>query len=72
MHIQFHKNILNTFFKYFMRGVLLIVPFLLTGYIVSIAINWLDNIIKINIPGLGIIITLTAITIDLLRKLHFR
>jgi uncharacterized membrane protein len=46
-----------------MRGVLLIVPFLLTGYIVSIAINWLDNIIKINIPGLGIIITLTAITL---------
>ena len=63
MNIKFDKNLLNTLFKYFIRGVLLTVPFLLTSYIVSIAINWLDNIVKINIPGLGIIITITAITL---------
>jgi uncharacterized membrane protein len=63
MNIQFDKKLLNTLFKYFMRGVLLTVPFLLTSYIVSIAIHWLDNIVKINIPGLGIIITVTGITL---------
>lgn len=63
MNIKFDKNLLNTLLKYFIRGVLLTAPFLLTSYIVSIAINWLDNIVKINIPGLGIIITITAITL---------
>jgi len=63
MNIQFDKNLLNTFLKYFIRGVLLIVPLLLTSYIVSLAINWLDNIIKINIPGLGVIITIAGITL---------
>jgi uncharacterized membrane protein len=63
MNIQFNKNLLNTFLKYFIRGVLLTLPLLLTSYIVSIAINWLDNIIKINIPGLGVIITVAAITL---------
>jgi uncharacterized membrane protein len=63
MNIQFDKKLINTLFKYFMRGVLLIVPFALTGYIISIAINWMDHIIRINIPGLGMIITVVAITL---------
>ncbi len=63
MNIQFDKKLVNTLFKYFIRGVLLIVPFALTGYIISIAINWMDRIIRINIPGLGMIITIVAITL---------
>lgn len=62
MNIQFNKKIFNALLAYFIRGVLLIVPFALTGYIISMAINWMDRIIKIDIPGLGTIITVFAIT----------
>lgn len=61
--IKFDKKLLNTLLAYFIRGVLLIVPFALTGYIVSMAINWVDRIIRINIPGLGMIISIAAITL---------
>lgn len=63
MNIQFDKKLFNVLLRYFIRGVLLIVPFALTGYIISIAINWMDRIIRINIPGLGMIITVAAITL---------
>lgn len=63
MNIRFDKKLFNVLFRYFIRGVLLIVPFALTGYIISIAINWMDRIIRINIPGLGMVITVAAITL---------
>lgn len=63
MKIQLDKKLFNVLFRYFIRGVLLIVPFALTGYIISVAINWMDRMIRINIPGLGLIITLAAITL---------
>jgi uncharacterized membrane protein len=63
MKIQFDRKLFNILLRYFIRGVLLIVPFALTVYIISIAINWMDRIIRINIPGLGLIITLVAITL---------
>eukprot|EP01132_Coremiostelium_polycephalum_P000303 gene303-392_t len=58
-----YKQIFNTLLGYFLRGLLVIVPFALTGYIISIALNWMDGIVKIKIPGLGIAIILTAITL---------
>ncbi|ACE05609.1 protein of unknown function DUF502 [Candidatus Amoebophilus asiaticus 5a2] len=58
-----NKQLFNTLLGYFLRGLLLIVPFVLTGYIISMALNWMDGIIKIKIPGLGITIVLVAITL---------
>ena len=45
-----------------MRGLLLVVPFALTIYIISLALNFIDGLIGIKIPGLGIAILLTSIT----------
>lgn len=61
--VKLDKQLLNTLLAYFIRGVLLIVPFALTGYIISLALNWMDSIIKIKIPGLGMAIVLIAITL---------
>ena len=38
------------------------VPFALTTYLISLALNLIDGLIKIKIPGLGIAILLTSIT----------
>ncbi|MEO1301320.1 MAG: DUF502 domain-containing protein [Bacteroidota bacterium] len=60
--MKFNKPLLNNLLAYFLRGLLLVVPFALTGYIISLALNWIDRIIKLNIPGLGIAILLVTIT----------
>src|ERR1700733_6019756 len=61
--IKINKQVLNTLLGYFVRGVLLIMPLALTSYIISMAIQWMDGILNIKIPGLGIAITLLAITL---------
>ena len=60
--MKLDKQLLNTLLAYFIRGLLLVVPFALTGYIISLALNWIDGLIKLNIPGLGMAILLVAIT----------
>ncbi|MCH7412637.1 DUF502 domain-containing protein [Belliella sp. R4-6] len=50
------------FIKYFFRGLLFVVPFALTVYVIVLTINFLDGIIPIPIPGLGILIMLGFIT----------
>ena len=47
---------------YFFRGLLLVVPFALTIYIISLALNWLDGLIRLKIPGLGMLIVVVVIT----------
>ncbi len=49
--------------KYFFRGLLLVVPLALTLYIIVLAIRWLDGLIGLDIPGLGLLTILAAITI---------
>ncbi len=44
------------FIKYFFRGLLFVVPIALTIYVVILIINFLDGIIPIPVPGLGIVI----------------
>jgi len=48
---------------YFLRGLLLVVPLALTTYIIVISIRWLDGLIELNIPGLGLLIILGSITV---------
>lgn len=47
---------------YFFRGILFVIPLALTIYIIILTINFLDGIIPIPIPGLGILIMLGFIT----------
>ncbi|WP_375584976.1 DUF502 domain-containing protein [Cyclobacterium xiamenense] len=48
---------------YFLRGLLVVVPFFLTGYIIVLTVQFLDNIIPVNIPGLGILVMLVFVTL---------
>ena len=49
--------------KYFLRGLLFVVPIALTIYIIVISIRWLDGLIPLDIPGLGVLIILGSITV---------
>ncbi|MFO7825157.1 MAG: DUF502 domain-containing protein [Cyclobacterium sp.] len=48
---------------YFLRGLLFVVPFFLTAYIIILTVGFLDNIIPVDIPGLGILVMLVFITL---------
>lgn len=50
------------FITYFFRGILFVIPLALTIYIIILTINFLDGIIPIPVPGLGILIMLGFIT----------
>lgn len=54
---------MNRFASYFFRGLLFVVPIALTTYIIIIAISWLDNLIPLKIPGLGLLTILAIISI---------
>lgn len=56
------KFTLNRFVSYFLRGLLFVVPLALTVYIIFQVLDWLDGLIPIHIPGLGLLIIVSAIT----------
>lgn len=47
--------------NYFLRGLLILVPLALTIYIIVEALAWLDNLIPVNIPGLGLLLVTSTI-----------
>lgn len=47
---------------YFFRGLLFVVPIALTIYVIFLIIQFLDGILPIPVPGLGILIMLAFIT----------
>lgn len=49
--------------NYFIKGLLLVVPVALTIYILVIGIGWLDGLIEIPVPGLGMFIILGVTTL---------
>jgi len=51
------------FLKYFFQGILVTVPLAITVYIIIKLFLLIDNIIPIDIPGLGLIILIVSITI---------
>ncbi|MBI5681983.1 MAG: DUF502 domain-containing protein [Deltaproteobacteria bacterium] len=68
-------NIMKANFKkYFLTGLLVVVPLYLTGYVVNVIINFMDDMLKFlprfihpdtylpfHIPGIGIIVTISII-----------
>ncbi len=53
---------LNALFTYFVRGLLLVVPLVLTVYIISLSLNFIDGLIGTRIPGLGFLFLIMSIT----------
>lgn len=41
---------------YFLRGLLILVPIALTVYIIVVTLAWIDSLVPVQIPGLGLII----------------
>lgn len=48
---------------YFFRGLLFVVPVALTIYIIVVCIRWLDSLIEISVPGLGLLTIVASITL---------
>lgn len=53
----------NRFLKYFLRGLLFVVPIALTTFIIFETIQWLDNLIPYKVPGLGLLTILVVISL---------
>lgn len=61
--MKLEKKLLGDLFGYFMRGLLLVIPFAVTAYIISYALQRIDGLIGVRFPGLGIVILLVGITL---------
>lgn len=53
---------IKRFLSYFFRGLIFVVPVALTIYIIVFMLRWIDGLIPSNIPGLGLVIVIGAIT----------
>ena len=49
--------------NYFFRGLLFTAPIFVTFYIIITSLQWVDGLIPIDIPGLGLLIIVTTITL---------
>lgn len=54
---------MNRLIKYFLRGLLLVIPIGVTIYILLASIRWLDGLLALDFPGAGLIIILTSVTL---------
>lgn len=57
------KRVFNILLKYFLQGVLLLVPVAATMYVIVNAFLYIDGIIPLDIPGLGLLTLLVVITL---------
>ena len=54
---------MRRFANYFLRGLLITAPAALTFYLCWVAIRWVDSLLGIAIPGLGLVLALTGVTL---------
>jgi uncharacterized membrane protein len=52
----------NRFVTYFFRGLLFVVPLALTIYVIFQSLDWIDSLIPIEFPGLGLVIIIGTVT----------
>jgi uncharacterized membrane protein len=53
---------MQTLAKGFFKGLLILVPLVSTAWLLYVAITWVDGLLRVPIPGLGIAIVVTAVT----------
>ena len=56
------RRLLRAFLRYFFSGTLFIVPVVATVYFIANALIWLDSLLALPYPGLGVAIIVGAIT----------
>ncbi len=70
-----NKNTFETFWKvmikYFLQGLFYVVPIVATIYIIYYLVSTLDNLIPLEIPGLGMLIILFTVTVIGFLGSHF-
>jgi uncharacterized membrane protein len=49
--------------KYFIKGLLIVLPIAATIYVLKHVIGLIDNLLNLGIPGLGLVIIITGITL---------
>lgn len=49
--------------KYFLQGLLYITPLAVTVYVIGWGLNYLNELLNLEVPGLGILLAIVAITI---------
>lgn len=54
---------MRSVFKYFLQGLVSVVPITVTVYLIYKAFAIIDNLIPVDIPGLGLLIILSGITL---------
>ncbi len=57
------KFTFNRIVTYFFRGLLFVVPLALTIYVIYEVLGWIDGLIPLDIPGIGLIVVLSTITV---------
>lgn len=57
------NNTVRRLINYFFRGLLILVPIVVTIYLIVVSLQWIDSLIPINIPGLGLIIVMGIIVV---------
>jgi len=57
------KNVIQIIVKYFIRGVIFLVPVVATVYVIFKAFIYIDGIIPYEIPGLGLLTLFATLTI---------
>ncbi|MGV9013235.1 MAG: DUF502 domain-containing protein [Flavobacteriales bacterium] len=57
------RNLGRFLMGYFFRGLLLVVPVAVIAMVAFEALRWLDQIVKVDVPGLGILIILGSIIV---------
>jgi uncharacterized membrane protein len=50
-------------FRYFVRGSLVMAPLAITGWVVFVTLRFVDQLLPIGIPGIGIVVTVTLVTL---------
>jgi uncharacterized membrane protein len=49
--------------RYFVRGCLVSVPLAVTGWLIFVTLRFIDQLLNIGIPGVGFVVTITAVTL---------
>ncbi|MEQ8907779.1 MAG: DUF502 domain-containing protein [Vicingaceae bacterium] len=57
------SSFIKKLIKYFLQGLFYTVPIAATLYVIVYAVILLDSIVDLNIPGLGILVILSAVTL---------
>jgi uncharacterized membrane protein len=57
------NSLIRAFIKYFLRGLLFTAPIFITFYVLVVCFRWIDGLIPIEIPGIGVLIIISSITL---------